>query len=42
MSRDHRLAVDRIACTGHGLCAELSPEHFALPEWGFPTLSGLR
>jgi ferredoxin len=36
MSRDHRLVIDRIACTGHGLCAELFPEHLALDEWGYP------
>ena len=36
MSRTHRIVVDRIACTGHGLCAELFPEHFALDEWGYP------
>jgi ferredoxin len=36
MSRAHRLVIDRIACTGHGLCAELFPEHLALDEWGYP------
>ena len=36
MSHKHRIAVDRIACTGHGLCAELFPEHFAPDEWGYP------
>jgi ferredoxin len=30
------LRVDRIACDGHGLCAELFPERIALDEWGFP------
>jgi len=39
MSRGHRVIVDRIACTGHGLCAELFPEHFALDEWGYPVQS---
>ena len=34
-----RLAVDRIACTGYGLCAELLPEGIALDEWGFPLLA---
>ena len=29
----------RIACTGHGLCAELLPEHVALDEWGYPIQS---
>jgi ferredoxin len=32
------LAVDRIACTGHGICASLLPEHVALDEWGFPVV----
>ena len=31
-----RLVVDRIACDGHGLCAELFPERIELDEWGFP------
>lgn len=39
MSRAHRLVIDRIACTGHGLCAELLPEHVALDEWGYPIQS---
>ena len=34
-----RLAVDPIACTGHGLCAELLPEAIGLDEWGFPILA---
>jgi ferredoxin len=39
MSHAHRLVIDRIACTGHGLCAELFPEHLALDEWGYPIQS---
>jgi ferredoxin len=35
-----RLTVDPIACTGHGLCAELLPESIALDEWGYPLLAG--
>jgi ferredoxin len=31
-----RLRVDPIACTAHGLCAELLPEHITLDEWGSP------
>jgi len=27
-----------IACTGHGLCAELLPELVSLDEWGYPIL----
>jgi methionine sulfoxide reductase heme-binding subunit len=33
-----RLQVDPIACTGHGLCAELLPELIALDKWGYPLL----
>lgn len=31
-----RLRVDPIACTGHGLCAELFPEWIVLDDWGYP------
>jgi ferredoxin len=31
-----RVEVDPIACTGHGLCAELLPERITLDEWGYP------
>ncbi len=34
-----RLAVDPIACTGHGLCAELLPESVSLDDWGYPILA---
>jgi ferredoxin len=34
-----RLAVDRIACTGHGVCAELLPEGVTLDEWGYPLVA---
>jgi ferredoxin len=30
------LEVNRIACDGHGLCAELFPERVSLDEWGYP------
>jgi ferredoxin/DMSO/TMAO reductase YedYZ heme-binding membrane subunit len=33
-----RLQVDPIACTGHGLCAELLPELIAVDQWGYPVL----
>ncbi|GAA0922205.1 ferredoxin [Pseudonocardia zijingensis] len=36
MTRTRTLHVDRIACTGHGVCAELLPELIALDEWGYP------
>jgi ferredoxin len=35
-----RLSVNPIACTGHGLCAELLPELIQLDEWGYPILAG--
>ena len=33
-----KLAVNRIACAGHGLCAELLPERIRLDEWGYPII----
>jgi ferredoxin len=30
------LKVNPIACTGHGVCAELLPELISLDEWGYP------
>jgi ferredoxin len=30
------LKIDRIACDGAGLCAELGPELISLDEWGYP------
>jgi ferredoxin len=35
-----RLVVDPIACTGHGICAELFPERITLDEWGYPLIEG--
>jgi ferredoxin len=32
------LRVNPIACSGHGLCAELLPELVTLDEWGYPLL----
>ncbi|MFI9357959.1 ferredoxin [Streptomyces lydicus] len=37
-TRTRSLHIDRIACTGHGLCAELLPELIDLDEWGYPVL----
>ncbi|KAF5994456.1 ferredoxin [Streptomyces sp. WAC00263] len=36
LDRTHE--VDWTACQGHGLCAELLPEHITLDEWGYPLL----
>ena len=35
-----KLGVDPIACSGHGLCAELLPELITLDEWGYPVITG--
>lgn len=37
-SAAERLVLDPIACTGHGLCAELFPEQISLDDWGYPVL----
>ena len=36
MTGDLELRIDRIACTGHGVCVELLPEILDLDEWGYP------
>ena len=36
-----RLRVDPIACTAHGLCAELLPECITLDDWGYPIVDGV-
>ena len=33
------LVVDRIACDGFGMCAELLPELIELDDWGYPILA---
>jgi ferredoxin len=35
---NYELRVNPIACTGHGLCAELLPEIIELDPWGYPIL----
>ncbi len=32
------LHIDRIACDGRGMCAELLPELIALDDWGYPII----
>jgi ferredoxin len=32
------LVVDRIACDGYGMCAELLPELIDLDDWGYPII----
>ncbi len=36
--RSASISVNPVACDGHGLCAELLPELFALDDWGYPVL----
>jgi len=38
-SRHPQLRVDRIACTGHGMCASLLPRQVRLDEWGYPVVA---
>jgi ferredoxin len=33
------IAVDRIACDGFGMCAELLPELIELDDWGYPIVA---
>lgn len=33
------IVIDRIACDGHGLCAELLPELITLDDWGYPIVA---
>ena len=33
------LRVNPIACSGHGVCAELLPELIRLDEWGYPVIA---
>ena len=35
----HELVVDRIACDGFGMCAELLPEIIELDDWGYPIVA---
>ncbi len=31
-----RLRINPVACTGHGMCAEVAPELIEPDEWGYP------
>ena len=35
-----QIDIDWTACQGHGLCAELLPDHITLDEWGYPLVDG--
>lgn len=32
------IRVDRVACSGHGICATLLPGSIELDEWGYPVV----
>jgi ferredoxin len=34
------LRVNPIACTAHGMCAELLPERVTRDDWGYPIVDG--
>jgi ferredoxin len=36
--RSQTLHVDPIACSGHGVCAELFVEWIRLDDWGYPII----
>ncbi len=38
MSDRYTLAIDRIRCDGHGVCADLVPEMIELDDWGYPII----
>jgi ferredoxin len=38
MSERLTIAVDRIKCDGHGVCADLVPEMIDLDDWGYPII----
>ena len=39
MTPPRRLTVDPIACTGHGVCADMLPELIDLDDWGYPRIA---
>jgi ferredoxin len=39
MKGELHVAIDRIKCDGHGLCAELLPEMIRLDDWGYPIIA---
>jgi ferredoxin len=38
VSERRTIAVDRIKCDGHGVCADLLPEMIELDDWGYPII----
>lgn len=35
-AKEVRLGIDRVACTGHGVCAQTLIGAVVLDEWGYP------
>jgi ferredoxin len=35
----YTLRINPIACTGHGVCAEVAPELIEADEWGYPIVN---
>ena len=40
--RSAELRVDRVACSGHGMCASILPRQVRLDEWGYPVVDDAR
>ena len=40
VTKSTTIRIDPIMCDGHGLCAELLPEHIRLDDWGYPIVDG--
>jgi ferredoxin len=38
-ARGTRIQINPIACTGHGVCAELLPELISADDWGYPVVA---
>ncbi|MBK6885579.1 MAG: ferredoxin [Tetrasphaera sp.] len=34
-----RIGVDRVACSGHGICAQTLADVVGLDEWGYPIVA---
>ena len=39
MKQNFDIAIDRIKCDGHALCAEILPELVRLDDWGYPIIA---
>jgi ferredoxin len=39
VKKDLYIAIDRIKCDGHSMCAEILPELIRLDDWGYPIIA---